>query len=84
MEQIRKNKTQAAQVYFPKSVYFQIKMRATQEKKPAAAWIRDIVIQELGKPKKGGKRLSDLKTFSFPGVDPYTSEKIDQIIYDIS
>lgn len=83
MEQIRKKKTQAAQVYFPKSVYFQIKMRATAEKKPAATWIRDVVIQELGKPKKRGKRFSDLKTFSFPGVDPYTSEKIDQI-YDIS
>lgn len=83
MEEIRKNKTQAAQVYFPKSVYLQIKMRATAEKKPAATWIRDVVVMELSKPKKKGKRLSDLKTFSFPDLEPFQPEDIDKIVYSL-
>lgn len=83
MEGIRKNKTQAAQVYFPKSVYFQIKMRATAEKKPTATWIRDVVIQELGNQKKKARKFSDLPTFSVPEFKNFKPEDIDKIVYDL-
>lgn len=83
MEQIRKNKTQAAQVYFPKSVYLQVKLRASQADQPTAAWIRNIVIQELGKQKKKAKKLSDMPTFSVPEFKNFKPRDIDKIVYDL-
>lgn len=83
MGQLRKNKTQAAQVYFPKSVYFQIKMRASQVNQPTTAWIRNIVIQELGKQKRKAKKLSDMPTFSVPEFKNFKPEDIDKIVYDL-
>ncbi|MDZ4245205.1 MAG: hypothetical protein U1D98_04780 [Candidatus Gracilibacteria bacterium] len=79
----QKNKTQAAQVYFPKSVYFKIKIEAKREDKPMAAWIRDIVLKELEKKNKGKKRLSDLKTFSVPEFKGFKPEDIDKIVYEL-
>lgn len=77
-----KKKTQAAQVYFPVDVYYQIKFISEREGKPMAAWIRDVVNKEVAKKRKKKMKMSDLPTFSHPGADPYTSEKIDEIVYD--
>lgn len=79
----KKVKTQAAQVYFPKHVYFEIKLAAKDEDKAAAAWIRDVVMKELKKKKKKMKKFSDMPSFSFPDVDPFTSEEIDKIVYKL-
>ena len=86
MKLIRKEKTQAAQVYFPKSVYFEIKLRARRENKATAEWIRDAALYKLvkGNVKKGArKKMKSFTGFSFPGIDPNISDNIDKIVYDL-
>jgi len=72
-------KTQAAQVYFPIDVYFEIKQVASKENKPMAEWIRDVVIKEM--KTKGKKKFTTLPKFSWGKKKSNISEKIDEIIY---
>ncbi|PIQ78866.1 hypothetical protein COV81_03990 [Candidatus Peregrinibacteria bacterium CG11_big_fil_rev_8_21_14_0_20_41_10] len=75
-------KQQAAQVYFPKNVYIKIKQIAKKENKPLAAWIRDVVQQQLAQENRQRKKLSDLPTFTWDVEDKNLSENIDKYIYD--
>ena len=76
-------KTQAAQVYFPVDLYWEIKLIAGEEDKPTATWIRDVVTKEVEKARKKRKPFSEMPTFSnWKSDDPYISEKIDEIVYD--
>lgn len=77
-------KQQAAQVYYPKGAYLQLKIVAAEEGKPLASWIRDVTLREMEKKLKKKKSLSQMKTYSFPGVDPGTSQKVDEIVYGIT
>ena len=83
MKENFKSKTQAAQVYFPKMIYFQIKLRAARENKPTAAWIRDVAMKELKKDTKPKRRLSDMPTFSLKEFKKFKPEDIDKIVYEI-
>ncbi len=71
---------QAAQVYFPVSLYVQIKARAAEEGKPMAAWVRDLVAEEIEGVHKKKKPMSQMKTFSWSD-DPTISQRIDEIVY---
>ncbi|QQR54683.1 hypothetical protein IPG41_05860 [Candidatus Peregrinibacteria bacterium] len=71
---------QAAQVYFPKMLYMQIKVLAAQEEKPMAAWIRDLTEKEVKKQLKKRKSLAEMPTFAW-GDDPTISQRIDEIVY---
>lgn len=75
------NKTQAAQVYFPVDVYFQIKYVAKKADKPLATWIREVVMKELNKTSKKRKKFSDFPTFSGGGGDG--CQDIDKIVYGL-
>lgn len=75
-------KIQAAQVYFPVSLYYEIKLIAEKEQKPLAAWIRDVVQKEVKAHQKGRAKLTDMPTFKLAGVEPDLSERIDEFIYD--
>lgn len=75
----RSKKTQAAQVYFPVDVYFEIKQVALKENKPIAQWIRDVVIKEM--ETKSKKKFTTLPKFSWGKKKSNLSEKIDEIIY---
>ncbi len=79
-----KKKTQAAQVYFPADLYLEIKLVSNKEGKAMASWIREVVTKEVKKHRKKKMQFSDLPTFSHKDVDPYLSEKIDEVVYDNS
>lgn len=76
---VKSKKTQAAQVYFPIDVYFEIKQIASKESKPMAEWIRDVVIKEM--ETKGKKKFTALRKFSWGKKKSNLSEKIDEIVY---
>ncbi|MEK7145839.1 MAG: hypothetical protein AAB802_01505 [Patescibacteria group bacterium] len=75
-------KTQAAQVYFPVSLYYEIKLIAEKEQKPLAAWIRDVVKKEVKTHHKGRAKLSDMPTFDWKTGPADLSERIDEFLYD--
>ncbi len=78
-------KQQAAQVYFPSPLYFQIKQIAQEEGQPMATWVRDLVIKEVEKRRKKRPKFSELPTFAWKHIDdPHLSEHIDQVIYGAS
>ena len=79
---LKKKKMQAAQVYFPVDVYFEIKQIAQKEEKPLAEWVREVVLKEIKTHKKKRSKFSDLKTFSWEKKKHNTSENIDKILYD--
>ena len=73
-------KQQAAQVYFPADLYLQIKQVAAEAGLPMAAWIREIVTEEVQKGQKRRKKLSELPSFTW-GKETDVSERIDEILY---
>ena len=75
-------KQQAAQVYFPKGRYLEIKMIAKNRNKSIAGWLRDLADREVKLEKKKKKTFRDWPTFSRKVDDPYLSEHLDDIIYD--
>ena len=74
-------KQQAAQVYFPLPMYFQIKVIAKNENKAMAEWIRDTVTKAVEKKRKNKRKLNDLHSFSWKSDDIKLSEHLDDIIY---
>lgn len=71
-------------MYFPKSMYFEIKLCARRENKATAEWIRDAVAVSLEKQRKvRSKKRSKLKTFSYPQFRNFKPEDIDKIVYDL-
>lgn len=74
-------KQQAAQVYFPLSMYLEIKQIALQEKKSMAAWVREVVEKEVKKVNSKRTSLIDMPTYSWASDDPYVSDKVDDILY---
>lgn len=78
-----KEKNQAVQLFFPKSMYLEIKLNAAQKKKPAATWMKDVIQKELEKDKAKRPKFSDMPTFSFPELKPFKPEDIDKIVYKL-
>ncbi len=75
-------RTQAAQLYLPKPTYLQLKLKAKMEGKSFATWAKDVLEKELqnsGVIRK--KNMSEMPVFSCPDLDPYLSEKIDEVLY---
>ncbi len=81
MQATFQKKIQAAQVYFPADMYLRLKRLAKNENKPLASWFRDLAAKELKKKEPKRMKLSDMPTFNWPDLDPYTSEKVDEIVY---
>ena len=78
-----RDKNQAVQLYFPKSVYLEIKLNAAQKKKPAATWMKEIIVKELKKNSGKKPKFSDMPTFSFPEFKNFKPEDIDKIVYGV-
>lgn len=74
-------KIQAAQVYFPFPLYIQIKQIASDEGKPMATWVRDVVTAEVEKKEPKKKAWADLPTFDWPEKDRDLSKHVDDVIY---
>lgn len=81
MLKAKKEKMQAAQVYFPKSVYFEIRLKARKEGKAIAEWIRDASIQKL--EVKSKKKKLKFKGFSIPEFKDFEPNEIDKIVYEL-
>lgn len=75
-------KQQAAQVYFPVTLYLEMKHIAKEEGLPMAAWVREIVEKEVRKKNSKKKSLIDLPVFDWAEGEPDLSERIDETLYD--
>lgn len=74
-------KQQAAQVYFPISLYMEIKQISGQEGTSMAAWIRELASREIKKKNLKKKSLANLPTFQWAEDEPNLSEHIDDVLY---
>lgn len=81
MQSILPKNVQATQVYFPYEEYLCFKHMAKLEKKAFTEWIREAAREKAKKKKNKRLKFSEMPTFSWPDVDPYTSQKIDDIVY---
>lgn len=79
--QIGSRKVQAAQVYFPMHIYLQIKQIAADEGKPMAAWVRNVVLNEVKKKNSKKNAWANIPSFSWPETDHRLSQHVDDIIY---
>ncbi len=81
MQTVVHKKMQAAQVYFPCDMYFRLKRLAKNENKPFARWFRDLAEKELKKKEPKRMKFSDMPFMKWKDPDPFTSQKIDEIVY---
>lgn len=74
-------RTQAAQVYFPRDKYEQIKLMASQSNQSIAGWIRQLALQELDRAQVKRTKLTELPAYklSAPGSD--TSSRVKELLY---
>lgn len=76
-----RQKTQAAQVYFPIQDYLEIKLFAKAQNKSLASWIRETTMKAVKRNKVKKHKFSEMPIFDWPNAPRNLSEQIDDVVY---